>query len=397
MYFFYKNLIFTLPQMLYGFFCAYSQQSVYPQLYLLFFNLTMTSIPILLYGIFEIPVPESILLEFPVLYKGIAKNCILSKERFISWIALACWHAFVAFFGAYFLTFQGQGNDNGSSALGDIICFGNFIIITIFVIVNVKVLLMSYYLNWIVLLLWNVALFSNIGAFLICNVALFPASIGKQLYGSYTNMWTGSGAGLAWFGIFSLVLLALLPDLVIRTLEDQGWQWRLDNLYEELRKQQRESKTQTRTSVRISIISKQLDEIEENDNKNEELYDFPNPVFYDIPNWQTDDNLDDKMSVYGPDAVNSRISMTNPQYTLTKSIKNGDFYDVNTPNTINSRLTSHTNDVFDDAIINSPEKYPSLKIITMSDAIQITDSSLNIPTLYENDIDAMNNSILTRF
>ncbi|CAH8667535.1 unnamed protein product, partial [Heterobilharzia americana] len=128
-----------------------------------------------------------------------------------------------------------------------------------------------------------------------------------------------------------------------------------------------------------------------------ELYDFPNPVFYDIPNWQTDDNLDDKMSVYGPDAVNSRISMTNPQYTLTKSIKNGDFYDVNTPNTINSRLTSHTNDVFDDAIINSPEKYPSLKIITMSDAIQITDSSLNIPTLYENDIDAMNNSILTRF
>ncbi|CAH8875039.1 unnamed protein product [Trichobilharzia szidati] len=399
MYFFYKNIIFTLPQMLYGFFCAYSQQSVYPQLYLLFFNLTMTSLPILLYGIFEVPVPESTLLEFPVLYKGIAKNAILSKERFIFWIGLACWHAFVAFFGAYFLTFQGQGNDNGNSALGDIVCFGNFIVILVFIIVNIKVLLMSYYLNWIVLLLWNVAFFSNFGAFLICNVVLFPATIGKQLFGSFTIMYAGSGAGVTWFGTLCLVLLALLPDFIIRTVEDQGWQWRLTNLQEERRKKLRGSKVQQRTSVRISIMSKQIDETEENNDQDEGLYDYTNPIFYELPNWQIEDKLDHTMPVYTPDSVSNGPTMTNPQYPTTKSIKNGDFYNIPPLNngTATKTISNTTTNMPSSSMIDDPQKHTPMKVITMPDAMEITDSTLNVPSLYGNNIDPMANSALTKF
>ncbi|TNN09740.1 putative phospholipid-transporting ATPase IF isoform 2 [Schistosoma japonicum] len=309
LYFFYKNLIFTLPQMFYGFFCVYSKQSIFPEIYLILFNLIMTSMPIFVYGIFEIPITQCILLEFPILYKSIARNRLLCKERFLIWISLACWHALVAFFGAYFLTIHGQANDNGLSKLSDIICFGNFIVLIIFLIVNIKVLLISYYLNWIVILIWNLTILINIAIFLICNAIIFPTTLGKQLYGTYTIMWTGYGAGLTWFSILTLVLLALIPDLIIRTIEDQGWEWRLNNLRVELRKKQNDIKRHTKTSVRISIMSKQYDELDDIEEKDEKIYEYTNPIMNELHNLQMNDK-------YNYSLQNS-LNMTNSQYTTT--------------------------------------------------------------------------------
>ncbi|CAH8682500.1 unnamed protein product [Schistosoma rodhaini] len=393
LYFFYKNLIFTLPQMFYGFFCAYSQQSIYPQLYLILFNLIMTSLPILLYGIFEISIPKSILLEFPVLYKGIANNSILSNRRFIIWISLACWHAFIAFFGSYFLTFQGQGNDNGLSKLGNLFCFGNFIIFIIFLIVNIKVLLISYYLNWIVLLIWCLAFIVNVLILLICNVVIFPTELGKQLYGTYTITWTGSGSGLTWFGIFCLTILALIPDLIIRTIEDQGWQWRINNLREELKKKQKESKTQTRTSIRVSIMSKQYDELDDIEEKDENIYDYTKPVLDELQNRPIDDK-----SIYSipNNAINSltnRPSMTYGQPNKILNICDALSSDTNT-------FTINSTNINTAAIttMNNPRRHSLTNLITMPNPIQINSSALSVPRLYENNVDTLNdNNLLTRF
>lgn len=102
-YFFYKNIAFITAQIFYMFFSAFSQQSIFDSFYLMFYNITFTSLPIFLYSIFEQHTKQSTLLEQPQLYKKISRNEKLSFKYFIQWNALGLWHAVVFFFGVFFL------------------------------------------------------------------------------------------------------------------------------------------------------------------------------------------------------------------------------------------------------------------------------------------------------
>ena len=53
LYFFYKNMVFTVIQFYFGFLCAYSGQSVYEDTYIVCFNLIFTSLPLIIRAVFE--------------------------------------------------------------------------------------------------------------------------------------------------------------------------------------------------------------------------------------------------------------------------------------------------------------------------------------------------------
>ena len=53
LYFFYKNMLFTIPQFLFAFYCGYSGQTVFDDWYVAFYNLFFTSIPLVVRAIFE--------------------------------------------------------------------------------------------------------------------------------------------------------------------------------------------------------------------------------------------------------------------------------------------------------------------------------------------------------
>ncbi|CDW77273.1 phospholipid-translocating p-type flippase family [Stylonychia lemnae] len=48
LYFFYKNIVFTLPQVFYAFIAAYSGQTIYDDWYITFYNLFFTSLPLMI-------------------------------------------------------------------------------------------------------------------------------------------------------------------------------------------------------------------------------------------------------------------------------------------------------------------------------------------------------------
>jgi phospholipid-transporting ATPase len=52
-YFFYKNIVFTIPQFFFGFYCAYSGQTVYDDWYITFYNMVFTSLPLMIRALFE--------------------------------------------------------------------------------------------------------------------------------------------------------------------------------------------------------------------------------------------------------------------------------------------------------------------------------------------------------
>jgi len=53
LYFFYKNLIFTMPQIIFNYFNGYSGQSVYDDWYITFYNLAFTSFPLLIRALMD--------------------------------------------------------------------------------------------------------------------------------------------------------------------------------------------------------------------------------------------------------------------------------------------------------------------------------------------------------
>lgn len=52
-YFFYKNLVFTLCQLWFGYFCGFSGQSIYDATYLVLYNTIFTGGPVLVRALFE--------------------------------------------------------------------------------------------------------------------------------------------------------------------------------------------------------------------------------------------------------------------------------------------------------------------------------------------------------
>lgn len=141
-YFFYKSVIFVLPQFLYSFYNLSSATSLYHPMMLICFNLIFTSIPTLVYGLYEAHLPERILEHYPKLYSINANNYQLRVASFFIWISLAILQASVAF---YFLLFNWGSHtallESGkmSSKIGSSILLYFVIVIT----ANLKLFLVS--------------------------------------------------------------------------------------------------------------------------------------------------------------------------------------------------------------------------------------------------------------
>ncbi|KAM3842793.1 phospholipid-transporting ATPase IH-like, partial [Diretmus argenteus] len=126
-YFFYKNVCFIFPQFLYQFFCGFSQQPLYDTAYLTLYNISFTSLPILLYSLIEQHINMDILKKDPSLYRDIAKNCLLRWPIFIYWTCLGVYDAMVMFFGTYFLFDNTTFTSNGQlMTINTQMMFGNW-------------------------------------------------------------------------------------------------------------------------------------------------------------------------------------------------------------------------------------------------------------------------------
>ena len=53
LYFYYKNFAFTIPQFIFGWYCAFSGTSIWDDYYVSFFNLIFTSIPLMVKALLE--------------------------------------------------------------------------------------------------------------------------------------------------------------------------------------------------------------------------------------------------------------------------------------------------------------------------------------------------------
>ncbi|XP_044216664.1 phospholipid-transporting ATPase IF [Thunnus albacares] len=209
-YFFYKNVCFITPQFLYQFFCLFSQQTLYDSVYLTLYNICFTSLPILVYSLFEQLVHPHVLQNKPGLYRDISKNSLLSFWTFLYWTLLGFCHAFVFFFGSYIL----MGED--TTLMGNGQMFGNWtfgtLVFTVMVItVTLKLALETHFWTWMNhFVTWGSIAFYFIFSLFYGGI-IWPFLHTQDMYFVFVQLLS---SGSAWFAIIIIVITCLFPDMV---------------------------------------------------------------------------------------------------------------------------------------------------------------------------------------
>ncbi|GCB66302.1 hypothetical protein scyTo_0004941 [Scyliorhinus torazame] len=217
-YFFYKNVCFIFPQFLYQFFCGFSQQPLYDTAYLTLYNISFTSLPILLYSLTEQHVSIDALKRNPTLYRDIAKNALLSWKLFLYWTFLGVFDAVAFFFGAYFLFDNSTMSSNGQM-------FGNWtygtLVFTVLVFtVTLKLALDTHHWTWINhFVIWGSLLFYIIFSLLWGGI-IWPFLNSQRMCYVFMQMLS---TGPAWLGIILLITVSLLPDVVKKVICRHLW------------------------------------------------------------------------------------------------------------------------------------------------------------------------------
>jgi phospholipid-transporting ATPase len=153
LYFFYKNLIFTIPQFLFASYCAYSGQTVYDDWYLTFYNLFFTALPLFVRGLFErdFDVParwesvgenalehkKALREKIPNVYSVGRENQIFTLSNFLLNVFNGVFHSCIVFFIPLYASEEGIFTSDGQSY--DLWSFSIASFSCIIIIVNIKI------------------------------------------------------------------------------------------------------------------------------------------------------------------------------------------------------------------------------------------------------------------
>ncbi|CAG9321794.1 unnamed protein product [Blepharisma stoltei] len=130
LYFFYKNLVFTIPQFLFSFYCAYSGKSIWDDWYITLFNMLFTAVPLMIRALFEkdIIIPrraetssqgedrQSVLRRLvPRAYNIGRTNKIFTRINFFKWVINGFFHSLIIFFIPLYALSEGIMNKKGDN------------------------------------------------------------------------------------------------------------------------------------------------------------------------------------------------------------------------------------------------------------------------------------------
>ncbi|XP_061097733.1 phospholipid-transporting ATPase IF-like isoform X1 [Conger conger] len=209
-YFFYKNVCFITPQFLYQFFCLFSQQTLYDSVYLTLYNICFTSLPVLVYSLFEQLLHPHLLQSKPALYRDISKNSLLSFRSFLYWTLLGFFHAFVFFFGSYLLMGE-ETSVLGNGQMSGNWTFGTLVFTVMVITVTLKLALETHFWTWMNhFVTWGSVAFYFIFSFFYGGI-IRPFLHTQDMYSVFAKLLS---SGSAWFSFIVIIVTCLFPDII---------------------------------------------------------------------------------------------------------------------------------------------------------------------------------------
>ncbi|CAI5717583.1 unnamed protein product [Hyaloperonospora brassicae] len=200
-YMFYKNIVMVLVQYFYMFFTGSSGQKFYGELGFQLYNVSYTSIPIIVLGVFDYDVPFEVSRFFPELYLVGPRMELFNNYTFFKWICSAVYEAAVIFvFVAY--AFNENLSNVGSAPM---VQYGLLAFTMVVLVANIKLLMVQMSWSPYAVSLWLSGIIAYIPLTPLVSsywVAMFPTE-----FGSFQNT---LGQETYWLVIPVCLVVALL-------------------------------------------------------------------------------------------------------------------------------------------------------------------------------------------
>ncbi|GMF25581.1 unnamed protein product [Phytophthora fragariaefolia] len=190
-YMLYKNVTYVLTTFWFGCFCGFSGQPLILDVAAQSFNVLYTSVPLVLFAVFDQDVSSTSAAKFPYLYALGQKNVLLARRVFWPWIFNGVWHSLVIFFVSAW-AFEGFGlstrdfpviaTETGKG--GGLVTLGFVVFTNLVIVVNLKLCLETFMLTWQFLLtvIVSILLWFALGSFISLPNTGFPQATGEMEY-----------------------------------------------------------------------------------------------------------------------------------------------------------------------------------------------------------------------
>ncbi|KAJ0037280.1 hypothetical protein Pint_23115 [Pistacia integerrima] len=139
MYFFYKNLTFTMTQFWFTFYTGFSGQRFYDDWFQSLFNVIFTSMPVIAMGLFEKDVSATLSKKYPELYQEGIKNVFFTWRVVAVWAFFSVYQSLVLY---YFVASSSFGGQNSSGKIFGIWDVSTMAFTCVVVTVNLRLLMM---------------------------------------------------------------------------------------------------------------------------------------------------------------------------------------------------------------------------------------------------------------
>ncbi|XP_059479505.1 probable phospholipid-transporting ATPase IM isoform X2 [Neocloeon triangulifer] len=250
-YFFYKNFAFTLCHFWFAFFCGFSAQTLFDPIFISFYNLFYTALPVMSLGVFDQDVNDKNSLSYPKLYTPGHQDLLFNKKEFLKSAMHGFFTSCILFlvpYGTYIDGVSPKGH-----ALSDHMLFGSVVATILIIVVTAQIALdTAYWTWWSHFTIWGSLCIYFTFTF-ICNYVF-----GGPYIGSLTK---AMSEPTFWFTTLLTVTILIVPVLAWRfyfvdvkpTLSDRV---RLKQRLESLRSRQSQdilrtpSARRTRRSIR---------------------------------------------------------------------------------------------------------------------------------------------------
>ena len=214
---FYKNILFVVLLFWYQFYCGFTAEYVYDYMFLLFFNLLFSVIPLLVLGIFDRDLEARVLSQVPPIYTRGIRQTSYSMKMFGLYVLDAIYQSLVCFFvplAAYAdLGLVESGYVENKALLGNVMALSVIITVNLYVVIN------TFSWTWLTFVALPIALVLPILFMVIYS--LFPS---LDLYGT----WRVLLEPIFWATLLLTIVLSLAPRILAKYVQSQWWPNDLD-------------------------------------------------------------------------------------------------------------------------------------------------------------------------
>ena len=210
-YFFYKNIAFGLTLFAYNLETRASGQVVYNDWLMSAFNIFFVSLPVLALGCFDQDVNQRSCVQFPHLYKQGQDNACFTPSTQAYWALNACYVSVVTYFFVFYGAHGGEADTRDGRAFG-LWEVGTTMYTGIVLTINLQMAQMINYWTWV----QHCAIWGSVAIWYACNLILSDTDRYWSTYSYQIFTPTVAPTPKYWTATPLIVIVALLPDLIVR-------------------------------------------------------------------------------------------------------------------------------------------------------------------------------------